>query len=319
MRSVSRNLFRILNNDRFMPVTLVDIRLPGVSDSSAIRMTDAGNTVTFDGNTFSPVSMSRGLHSEILSAESNGQPSLTLTVQNIDLQMATILNNVEIEGAEATVWITDRRLVRDPLLTDARDVIVAAKGEVRNPQINENNFLCEVTNILGIMDSIRIPRRVYQPKCNYAFGSRACGVDITAAPHSITFATQAGTNKYEIVAPSSVVTNAGGDDLTDFYKNGYVIATSGPAILQARPIHRVVSDGGTGARIFVTHPFLISPHSGNILLRRGCPKTPEGCADRQADGTAKKFGGFWDLPHGRIKPRSLYYTDIDPAWGGGYI
>jgi hypothetical protein len=307
MRPVSRDLFRVLNNENFLPVTLLDIRLIGSTAGSAIRITDAGTPVTFDGESYTPVNMTRGLHREVLGAEANQQPALSMTAQNIDLQMAALLNTAEVDGAIATIRLTDRRFTLDgrTLASTRRDVFVAAKGEVRNMQLTEQSMTFQVVNILGIMDRLAFPRRIFQPRCNYAFGSRPCTVDITAYPNTISFATQAGTTEDMIEMPAGTSAASGSEDPTDFWSNGYVIAQTGPAILQARPIHRI-----TGDTVYLMYPFLTSPHSGTMLLRRGCPKTVGGCADRQADGTAKNFGGYADVPHGRIQPRHIYVGDV---------
>src|SRR5205823_3143659 len=142
--------------------------------------------------------------------------------------------HVELEGAQATLRTCDRRLLARP-----RDAMIVTVGEIRNPQLSESVLTFQIINVVGMLESVQIPRRLFQSHCNVPFGSQACGVDLSASPNTISTTVQAGSDEESIVVSSSVLTNAGSLDPGDFWANGYIVAAGGPAVLQARPIHRI--------------------------------------------------------------------------------
>ncbi|MGE5610465.1 MAG: hypothetical protein ACM359_14540, partial [Bacillota bacterium] len=69
MRSITRSLFRVLNNEKLLPVQFLDLQLVGATVSSTIRITDYGQPIRWAGHDYVSVSMSRGGIEEILSSE----------------------------------------------------------------------------------------------------------------------------------------------------------------------------------------------------------------------------------------------------------
>ncbi len=295
MRDISRPLFKILNGDRFEEVAFLTIRLAGGSEGSAIRLTSAGESTTFGDAVYSPMNFGRGSVQEVLAAESQSVPSVTIVVSNVDTQMATLLGRAELEGAWADLWLTDRRLVGRQ-----RDAFRLTQGEVRSPQVSERSLVFQIYNVIGLTERLRVPGRIHQPLCNYAYGSAACGVELNMA--TVRAGCLAGSTEWAVRAEASAVTAtipAGGG--TTFYAHGYAVGIDGPNATQARPIQRVEESSDGTVRVHLRRPLLNPPAEGDrFLFRRGCGKTVGDCAARQ--GTALNHGGFPGVPYGRLRP-----------------
>lgn len=296
MRAISRKLFRVLLSNRFSPIDMMEIRLPGSTVGSTIRLTNAGESITWNSSTFKPVQFGRGSLDEILATEAGTVPSASVIINNVDTQMAGLLNSAELEQSEVVMYLADRRLLAEP-----RDAITMFVGSLRNPVLNERTFTFDVVNIMGMMEGIEIPRRFYQTKCNYRFGAPWCGVDLSASPNSIHSTTQAGTNEYVIALPGSVASTIGGDANNNWLE-GYILMKDGPAALQWREIYQI-DVAGDPDLWFVRSPYLIHPGTGSgCIVRRGCPRTPDACAVRQPSATSDNFGGFPNVPYGHVPP-----------------
>jgi hypothetical protein len=293
---LSRQLFRILNNSVLEPVDLLEIQLVGSDPSSTIRLVgNYGANLTWNGNAYTPCSISHGEIQDVLAAESGSVPSVTVVVSNVDLQVARLLNAIELERAKATLRVLDRRRV-----TASGDAMVITVGEIANPTVSDEALIFEIENVVGILERVTLPRRLFQSGCNYTFGSRACGVDVQASPNQIATTAQAGSTKYSVVVPGGV-TAVGGSDPTLFWANGYLWMIDGPAAPQARPIQRV--DAGSN-RFYLQRPFLKDPGVGsNLVVRRVCKHNIEDCVAIQ--GNADNYGGYPDVPFGRIRPKLI--------------
>ena len=127
-RPVSRQLFKILNSDDFEPVELLEVRLAGQATAAAMRFTSYGAAVTWNGYTWQPIDLRHSQVEEKMASSSGEVPSVTVTITNVDRQWGRILGEAEVEGAEAALYLTDRRM-----LSNARDAIELTRGEVRLP------------------------------------------------------------------------------------------------------------------------------------------------------------------------------------------
>lgn len=294
-RDITRQMLKVLNSDAFAPIALMDIRIAGSSVDSTLHLTNAGKSVSWGGNTYLPVNMTRSQVKEVKDVDAQEQPSITITVSNVDRKMAGLLNRIDFVGAEVTLWMHDRRLIeKNP--TRTRDAIRWIDGELRNPLLNNATFVFEVLTVSSMLSEVPIPKRVFSSECGYAYGSEACGVDLHASPNTIESTAQAGTNARLIVVPSSVITAAGSPpDPTDFWLNGYIAFKDGVCAVQSRPIQRVV-----GNNFYLRTPFQVSPAAGDgLIVRRSCGRTKPHCLDRQ--GNVDQFGGFEEVPF-EVKP-----------------
>ncbi|MGE5609171.1 MAG: phage BR0599 family protein [Bacillota bacterium] len=298
MRPITRSLFRILNNEKLLPVQFLDLQLVGATTTSTIRLTDYGTPIHWAGADYVSVSLSRGGIEEILSSETGESPQSTLNVSNIDAGMANILSGVDLNGAAATLYLADRRL-----LTRGRDALILAQGEVRDPQLTGQTLLFQIVNAIGLMERLTVPRRLWQSECNYTFGSVACGVNLAEAPYTIETAAQDGTAGNCIVVPDSTLATAGNPiDLDDYWSRGYVLMGNGRCATQARPISHVEPGNGT-VLFYVRYPFYLAPATGDsVILRRGCPKTTVAC---KARNNLLNFGGYPDVPSKEIEPTEV--------------
>jgi hypothetical protein len=289
-----------MNSDRFAPVEFLEILPPGASESSAIRLTSAGHPLTWGGDIYTPCSMGRGAIEEVMAVDSQNAPGVSISVQNIDLQLAKVLQRVEFEGSRATLWLADRRL-----LDRTRDAMQIITGEVHSPTLTDRVLTFQIMSVIGLTERILIPRRLHTQHCPFKYGSISCTQNVSLSPDTIQTTALSGSNESSVVVSSGVI-SSGGTDPSEFWKAGYLLFADGACALQARPIHRVA-----GQRIFVRHSFLSAPGVGDTLLvRRGCPKTQPACVDRQ--GSADNYGGFPDVPYERFKPIRFIEADSDP-------
>jgi hypothetical protein len=299
-------MLTVLNSDSWDPIELMDIRLVGQDSSAGFHFTGAGEPITFNGNTYIPINMTRGQVEERLASSSGELPGLTLTITNVDAQMARLLATADLEGSEVTLWLHDRQLAKSGRTRDAIQVVI---GEARDAVLADEVLTFTVTNILGQMERLTIPRRVYQANCNYVFGEAACGAFINTEPVRIVSTAQAGsTVKYFVVDPAVLVTAGSPADPTDFWANGYIGATDGPAGLQMRQIQRVETFGGA-TRFYLRGPLYVPPNAGDpITIRQMCRKIKSDCVAFQ--GNALQFGGFEEVPPVRFKPQVFDLTGI---------
>ena len=297
---VTRIALRVLQSERYWPIELLDVRLAGASTGSIIRLNNSGESVTFGGNTYIAMAMTRTEIERQVSTEAGQKPSVTVAISNIDSQMAELLNQVQLEGAAATLYQTDRRLLlKYPSRT--RDALLLIKGEIRNPVLDQKNLVFQIIGILAILDEIRVPRRIFQPQCNATFGSPSCGANANVSPNTITTTCISGTNARYIRVSNSVITEAGNPaDPTDYWKSGEMVLVDGPAATQFSPIQRVVVGGGE-RRFYLRQQLLVSPNAGDtVLIRRGCGKTKADCQARQ--GHVLNFQGYEEVPHSEFRP-----------------
>jgi hypothetical protein len=128
-------MLRVLQGDDFRPIQFLTIQLVGQNPANALHFTDAGQQISWAADTYIPFNFSRGSLQEEMSTQSGQVPSLLITASNIDRQLAGLLSRTELEGATATLWMADRRL-----LTNPRDAVCLTKGEVRDCTLSESTL-----------------------------------------------------------------------------------------------------------------------------------------------------------------------------------
>jgi hypothetical protein len=303
MRAVTRKCLRILSGESaegWDPVMMMDILPVACAASSTIRICSSGNEISWDGNTYTPMPITRGVCEEILSTEAGEVPSISISLSNVDKQMATLLNDFELDDAEVTLHVCDRTL-----LTNARDAILLTTGRLRNLKLSAATFVAQIVPIIGQMQQIVLPRRVWEQHCTVRFGGRSClGADPTFDPHASPFTIAStvnnGSTERILRVPAGVIAEAGNPtDPNAFWINADILFTSGALTAQARPFRRYDLSGGVH-RLYVSRPFLKPPTSGDdFRIIRGCPKTKEGCFERQ--GNVLNFAGYSEVPVGNVK------------------
>lgn len=305
MRPISRALLNVLNSETFNPVELLDVTLSGQDPAQSFHFTSAGQQITWGGNTYVPLNMTRGQVEERMATSGGEHPVVTMTASNVDTQMAKLLSMADLDGAWATLWVTDRELA---LAGRTRDAIQVTTGELRDVSLADEILVFSIENVLGQMEKLTIPRRIYSATCGYIFGEAACGVNIQTSPTTTTASAQ-GDGSIKWIATDDVTGSLGGADPNDFWQNGYIGATTGPAALQFRQIQRVAIVGSV-SYFYLRGALLVPPNAGDtILIRRQCRKTKQDCIAYQ--GNALQFGGFSEVPPVRFKP-----IVTDHTWGG---
>lgn len=296
MRPITRRALQVINSERFDSITLLDIRVAGASAASTVRLTNAGEEITWNGNTYYPMMLSRSRLDDRLLVDGGGVPSLEISVSNVSTALATIIQENELEDADVTVRALDRRLTGN-----ARDAWIVSVGKLKSPTITRSLFSFKVIPLPGDLERTMIPRRLWQPHCSYPFGSYACGVDLLSSPNSITDTMQTGTCANFVVVTSAVLTAASNPaDPNDYWMNGQIVVVSGNAATQSVPFQRYELVGSQ-RRFYCRRPFLVAPEAGEtVLIQRGCPKTKGACFDRQ--GNYLNYGGFEEVPYGNVQP-----------------
>jgi hypothetical protein len=287
-------MLRILDSDTFDPFTMVSIRMPGCVEPT-IQITDAGQSITFGGDTYSPCPFSVSELRNVLDTEGGEQPSITIGIQNVDRQFASLLNRYEFDGSEVYVYRWDRRLYYSSGTPNERDVIQVYRGELRNAVLSDHVLQFEVLNVMAILEQQTIPRRVFQSGCNVGFGTPACGANAKESPNRISTTVQAGSDRRRLLLDPSVLSTAGSpSDPTKFWKNGYVLISGGTtAVGQSRSIQEVKEIGGD-SWIYLRDPYLEDPEVGaTVIIQRSCPRDKEGCAERQ--GHVLNYQGFEEM------------------------
>lgn len=210
--------------------------------------------------------------------------------------MASLLHRVKIVGSRATYRLTDRSLLSNP-----RDALVIGDGFIGKPSIGTTSVSLTIENISASIDKTLVPRRVFSSKCNYQFGSTACGVDKSAAPNTLATTAQSGSARdYVVISSAFISSNDLPDDLTDFWFNGVCWAFSGDNAPNWKRISRYAEVNGQH-RVYFASPFANGFTMGDqIKLVRGCPKTKEGCSDEFRHGNYEPYGGFEEVPYGRV-------------------
>lgn len=298
MKSVSLPLYRAIIDDKFQPVELLELRLPG-SANPTVRVTSAGETLAYAGRSYQPCNFSHGRVDERIVTGTGDIPGVSVMVQNVTREMAALLQDFDLNGATCTLRMTDRTLIG----TRDRNWYPIITGEIRNPQLSNMTLVFDVVSVLGQLERLSLPRRIFQKGCNYTFGSQACGVSL-ASVTTTTIAEEGTTDKY-LVVPESAVSGAGADP-TDFWSSGYVFVTSGAASLQHAPFHRYQQVGGQH-RIYLRYPLRVAPSPGDtVKIRRGCRKTLTDCTARK--GNTDQFGGFPNTPFGLVKPKETDHS-----------
>jgi len=291
-----------------MRAELLDIRFAGTTAASALHLCSPGEQLTWNGNTYVPMNMTRGLVEEVLSTQAGDVPSVNMLISNINLQMAALLNTNELEGAEATLRVVDRRLLDNP-----NDAIVLTVGEIRGAQLTEAALSFEIVPVLGMMAQLIVPRRQFQQSCPYTFGSRAClGAtplfNLAANPYSVSTTALSGSTDSYIRLPAQALTDAGSPaNPNAVWEDAVVFFTSGNLTSQQRPAQRYQVVAGQ-RRLYLRYPFLQAPAPGDaLIIRMQCSKTLLG--DRSCstfgpapNGNAFNFGGFTTAPYGQAIP-----------------
>lgn len=295
MKSISLPVLDLLRSDKLDLIDLISIRPPGGTEASTVHLCSGGENRTVGSVTYNAVNIAMGQTDDRLISQPSNTPNIDISISNINTDMATLLNRFEIEDSLVTIKQCDRRL------TGERHAWIVGTGRLDNANMNSQVLGFSVINVLGDLDNLVIPKRLWQPKCGYRFGSKACGVDLLASPNTIQTTAQAGTTSAYVVLDDSVLSAASNpDDPTDYWANGYIIMVNGDLATQIRPIHRYASVGGDN-RFYVRFDFLKSPAPGDaLLIQRGCRHTKSDCFIRQ--GNRLNYGGFKEVPYGLIKP-----------------
>jgi hypothetical protein len=288
---------------------MLDILLAGQDPGHAMHFTNAGTPVTFQSNTYVPLPWERGTLSEKVATSADETPDVQMTITNVNQQMAQLLNQVQTELAQATLWITDRRLL-PTLATRPRNAVRLTIGEIRDLQLSDTTLTFRIINVIGQKQRVTVPLRVYQANCNYLFGSPSCGFnragnDSNGKPATITTTAQPGTTNYYIALPTGFLAGIGvtSANATDFFANGDVLITDGVAGLQCRPVQRYDVIAGQ-ERMYVRNGFFNAPLAGDpVTIRRRCRKTLDDCQMYQ--GNVLQYGGFPFVPPIRYKPIAI--------------
>ena len=300
MRSTSVEVYRCLNAESAQPVDFIEIRLAAAGVTYTKRFTNAGRSVSLMGHTFTPIALSRGnVRDELITRGGTGQP-LQVIVSNVDGQLATLLNKVRIDGAEAQFWTTDRTLLG---LSPEPEPLLMASGVIRNVSLSGNQGSFEIENVASVIERLQIPRRLHQRKCNYKFGSQSCGVDRTVSPNTIDTTVLSGSQRSYVHIAASVLDlipvklDRDGlpipKDPSDFWAEGTIYVLSGENAATWRPF-ALYQLAGSNHRVWVKYPFAYDFVAGDdIRIVRSCRHTKEDCFDRQGDYLP--YGGFEEI------------------------
>jgi hypothetical protein len=311
LRPVSRQLYQRLNSPDFQPIDLVDIQLVGQDPAYAFHFTNAGQSLVWRGASYQPITLKVD-HVEERAASTAGEASyIGLTIGNIDRQVAKLLAAADFDGAKIIAWRTDRRVLND------RGPMRLTMGEAREVTLSDTSLTCQVVTVLGQLERITIPGRLYQSHCNNVFGDQMCGVntisgvDSNGAPIRYTTSVGAGSSLNAVLVAPSILTDAGNPaDPSDFFDGAIVRLTDGVAGLQYSAVQRVDTFNGQ-ARFWLRQPLRTLPTPGDpLIIQRSCKKTTDDCMLYRGDLT--RFTGFRDVPPILFVPKYKYVDPTSP-------
>lgn len=250
--------------------SMIDITL---EDGSVLRYTDFEETLTWGAYTYAKRAFEFG---GLPSSGDLSANSITVNFDNIDSALSAAFLANEPRGQDFRVYLAF--LDADGLLVD--DPPLRWSGVTQKCDLDED--VATVTAIdYQCLLSRQMPCETFDRSCPWVFGDVNCAFDESAT--ALTGQTcDAGTT-------ASVINDAARTEAADYWKDGYVQITSGPATGQKG---RILSSA-TGV-ITLEHPLDDTPLATNTYsIHQGCDQTDTTCEDRF--NNLSNFRGFINL------------------------
>ena len=147
------------------PIDLYEIEV----DNNVILRYAANNTgdIIFNGYTYIAAAVSR---TEVQTNSDATIEELSVTVQNVTREFsAYVANGGKINGYMCRILTVFRDVLDDPL-----NYAITFEGEMDGGTLDKKSFAFKVRAYQGTY-GIKVPRRTYDPLCQYAFKQQDCG------------------------------------------------------------------------------------------------------------------------------------------------
>lgn len=238
--------------------SLIDITLEG---GSVLRYTDFETNITVGAATYAKRAFEFGSlpRSSDLSAN-----NITVGFDNIDSALSAAFIANEPRGQDFRISLaflngTTGALISTPVLIWS--------GVTQKCDINE-----EVATVVAVDYQCRLSREMpcetFDRACPWIFGSTDCAFDETA--------TALAGQTCDAGTTASAIVDAARTEADNYWKDGYVLITSGPATGQKGRVLSSVS--GT---VTLEHSLDLTPLSTNTYsIHQGCDQTDTTCEDR---------------------------------------
>lgn len=241
--------------------------------------------VVFNSLTYKPLVFNR---SPVIVSTTQQEQRVSFRLDNVSKEFSQLLFQKELSGGRVRCI-----QVFNSLLADAASYILLFDGSFSMPAADETAVTVDAISWLTRYGQLMVPRRIFQPSCNYRLYDSGCTIDRAAAANVQSSTVQAGSTK-TILRDMALngLTSALTTDPDKYWDEGTFEFTSGANTGQARPVKAFLSAKNT---IEVRFPFLNTPVAGDAYsIRRGCNKTKDACNTRFSN--LNNFGGFAEVP-----------------------
>lgn len=271
MKSASPELIAILDSGSFYMADLYTLVL---RSGAVIRMTGADTSISYLGNVFVPVAITRGrtrltvgievdtLEVDIHEPLAVGSSNLFELAVNGGLYGATL----RVERAIMAVWGDT-----------SPGAVHVFDGRVTKPVAGIAGLHLSVQSE-SVLLNVEIPRRLYQPGCPYVLYGSACGK--SAIPYTLTCGAGSTRQVLEL--------SLGAYEIGRF-SGGVVTFTTGALT----GVSRSIKTHDTTGTLVLMQALPSSPAGLKVKLRQACFKTRAAC---EALSNLPNFGGFPDVP-----------------------
>ena len=239
-------------------------------NGSVVRIVAHPTDLEMGGNTYKTDS---GYQFSSYSSPSNSASS-------IDIEGFLVYGGIDRDDLASGAWDGSRfYLFATSWTNPIEDEEPIAQFIFGKARLRDDRYTAEVMHLIDVIDQ-EVSRTV-TPECQWDFCSEECGLDIS----DFTF-----TGTITAVSDASTFTDSSRAEGDDYFVDGTVEFNSGNNS-NVDPIEIYAFSAG---QITTYLPFHYVPDVGDsYTIRRGCPKTRDGCKER---GNIENMGGFPDLP-----------------------
>lgn len=245
--------------------------------SGALRYTNRDVEVVYDGDTYYPRAMS-----EPEPRSGVGQMTNEVSIQIDDVDAGALRSAaLQKKLTGRPFWLRFCMLDAEgaPIGGDA-GVVALFGGRVKSTSVDLQNVTISVESWMG-QQKRKIPNENFGPQCRFIFRSTACAY-VHADAEKLAQTADAGCS-------TTVIADAARTEAADWWKNGYIVFTSGACSGEQRRIKASASGSLT-----LAHALPAAPAAGNLYnVYQWCAKTYADCLTKFSN--EDNFGGFVSL------------------------
>ena len=236
-----------------------------------VYYTDGDVSFTYNGNTYSPVPITRGktLYDTSLSVS---KLEMQISIEEDPIPSYLSHNPVEV------IWIQVDKLFRDQSPAEGSCIFL---GQIR--LVNIQGLLAKISCVgFEFFLKQQIPKWVYGPTCNHSLFDDNCGIDNSSSGGYKISATLSAVSSEGFELTSADFGESGLDE--GFFTNGEVVFNE---------YHRMIVEH-TGTKVKIRYAIPDLEASDTIDAYAGCDGSIETCRDKFDN--VDNFGGHFYIP-----------------------